>query len=344
MTALREMIPVTVVTGFLGAGKSTLLQRILTERHGRRIAVIENEFAAENIDTDLLVAAGAEQIVQMTNGCVCCSIREDLRTTLRDLADRRAAREIAFDQVIIETTGLADPGPIAQTFFRDPEVTRHYRPDAILTLVDAKFASSELDDYPQVRRQIAFADRLLISKCDLVEQGELAALRERLRRINPAAPQRQVHFGALELSEVFDVGGFNLGSDLDPLPDADHDDHCIHEHCDGHHARAHHDHDIGTVAFRSERPIDPARFARFINATVGSHSSQLLRYKGVLHFQGKERRVILQGVHELMSYDIGLPWLHDEVRTSKLVFIGLGLPVHAMLGALDRCLSAPTES
>jgi G3E family GTPase len=337
MSDAGERIPVTVLTGFLGAGKSTLLERVLTERHGRRIAVIENEFAAENIDTELLVAAGAEEIVQMTNGCVCCSIREDLRTTLRDLAERRAAGGIAFDQIVIETTGLADPGPIAQTFFRDPEVTRHYRPDAILTLVDARFAPKQLDEHPQVRRQIAFADRLLISKCDLVEANELAALRERIRHINPAAPHRLVHFGAIELSEVFDVGGFNLRSDLDPLPDEDGCDHC-HDG-DAHHAHVHHDHDVGSVAFRAERPIDPARFARFINATVSSHASRLLRYKGVLHFRGEDRRVILQGVHELMSCDVGQRWTADDARTSKLVFIGLGLPAQAMLDALGRCVT-----
>jgi G3E family GTPase len=339
MSAARELVPVTVVTGFLGAGKSTLLGRILTERHGRRIAVIENEFAAENIDTDLLVAAGAEQIVQMTNGCVCCSIREDLRTTLTELARRRAAGEIGFDHVVIETTGLADPGPIAQTFFRDAEITRSYRPDAILTLVDARFAPNQLDEHPQVRRQIAFADRLFISKCDLVEEAALATLRARLRHLNPAAPQRRVHFGAVDLAEVFEVGGFNLRSDLDPLPDEASHDHCDAEDCESHHAHFHHDHEVGSVAFRSERPIDPARFARFINATVSSQASRLLRYKGVLCFRGEERRVILQGVHELMSYDVGQRWSPDDARTSKLVFIGLDLPAQAMLDALGRCVA-----
>lgn len=330
-----QLIPITVLTGFLGAGKSTLLKRVLTEQHGRRIAVIENEFATENIDADLLIAAGAEQIVQMTNGCLCCSIREDLCSTLRDLAERRAAGEIAFDQVIIETSGLADPGPIAQTFFRDPEVTCCYRPDAILTLVDARFAPTQLDQHPQVRRQIAFADRLFISKSDLVDEAEVMALRARLRDINPCAPQKRVSFGALDVRDVFDVSGFNLPSDFDPLPDSCLHDPGGHEHRDSHHA--HRDHDVCSVAFRTQQPIDQERFARFINTTVSSHASQLLRYKGVLHFQGEPRRVILQGVHELMSYDVGLPWSPNEARLSKLVFIGLALPARAILGALERC-------
>jgi G3E family GTPase len=333
MTPAR--IPATVITGFLGAGKSTLLRRVLTEPHGRRIAVIENEFGAENIDADILVASGAEQIISMSNGCVCCSIRDDLRTTLVDLARRRAAGAIAFDQVIIETTGLADPGPVAQTFFRDAEVAARYRPDAILTLVDARFGPGQLAERQEARRQVGYADRLFLTKGDLVDAAALEALAHDLRHRNPAAPQSAVHFGAVDLDQVFDVGGFNLSADLDPLP------HDAHDHDHGHSAdgqRVHPDADVNSLAFRCERPLNARRFAQFLNAVIRSHGPRLLRYKGVLNLLGQERKVILQGVHELMSYDAGAAWGPQEPRLSKLVFIGLGLPRPMFLAALAGCV------
>lgn len=333
-------IPATVITGFLGAGKSTLLRRVLTEPHGRRIAVIENEFGEENIDADILVASGAEQIIQMSNGCVCCSIRDDLRSTLADLARRRSAGEIAFDQVIIETTGLADPGPVAQTFFRDAGIAAHYRPDAILTLVDARFGPAQLAERQEARRQVGFADRLFLTKGDLVDAARLGALGHHLRHLNPAAPQTAVHFGAVDLGLVFDVGGFNLSADLDPLP---HDAGVHgHDHAHGHPAHARHGQheiDVSSLSFRSERPLNPRRFAQFLNAVIASHGTRLLRYKGVLNLLGQERKVILQGVHELMSYDAGAVWAPQEPRLSKLVFIGLGLPREMLLTALAGCLA-----
>jgi G3E family GTPase len=331
VTRPKPRIPATVLTGFLGAGKTTLLRRILTEKHGRRIAVIENEFAEENIDGEILAASGAEQIVQMTNGCVCCSIRADLRSTLADLAKRRTAGEIAFDQVIVETTGLADPGPIAQTFFLDPPTAARYRPDAILTLVDAKHADDQLDARKEARRQVGFADRLFISKSDLVGEDELVALRARLRQINASAPQRVAHFGDVDLAEVFDLGGFNLRADLDPTPTDEHD----HDHGHPHH---HHDDDVSSFVFRSERPLDPTRFGQFVNAAITSQGAQLLRYKGVLAMHGRDHKVILQGVHQLMSYDAGAPWAEGEARVSKLVFIGVKLPKAMFASALARCV------
>jgi G3E family GTPase len=337
MTAATPRVPVTVLTGFLGAGKSTLLRRVLTERHGRRIAVIENEFGEEDIDSDLLIASGAEQIVQMSNGCVCCSIRDDLRATLVDLAQRRDAGQVAFDQVIIETTGLADPGPVAQTFFRDAEMARRYRPDSILTLVDAKFALAQLDERPEARRQVGFADRLFVTKTDLVDAADLRALERQLRQLNPCAPQVHVHFGRVDLAQVFDVGGFNLSGDLDPMP------HCSAPGDHVHPLRAHghrfrHDVDVNSVAFRTDRPLNARRIAQFLNAAVASHGPRLMRYKGVLHVQGQANKVILQGVHDLMSYDAGVPWPAQDARISKLVFIGLQLPRDAFLRALSSCL------
>ncbi len=190
------LIPATILTGFLGAGKTTLLKRVLGEAHGQKIAVIENEFGEENIDNDILVADTNEQIVQMSNGCVCCTIREDLRSTLADLAERRRKGELDFERVVIETTGLADPGPVAQTFFMDDEIAESYLLDSILTLVDAKHAEQQLDARQEARRQVGFADQIFVSKTDLVTPDEADALAHRLRHMNPRAPQRRVHLAS----------------------------------------------------------------------------------------------------------------------------------------------------
>ena len=340
MSAMSGLIPATVLTGFLGAGKSTLLRRVLTEPHGRKIAVIENEFGAENIDSEIIVSGGDEQIIQLSNGCICCGVREDLRATLCDLAARRRAGDIAFDQVMIETTGLADPGPIAQTFFLEPGVTADYRPDAVLTVVDAKHAMDQLDTRAEARRQVGFADRLFISKADLVDDEELATLAARLRRMNPRAPQTTVAFGDVALAEVFDVRGFNLTPDLELAPpaacDAGIDD--AQAGPPRHHHHHHHHDDVKSFVFRSERPFHPVRFGQLMNAIVASHGPALLRYKGVVHMAGLDRKVIFQGVHQLMSHDAGSPWPADDRRESKLVFIGLDLPQAMLTRSLEQCL------
>ena len=235
-----SLIPATILTGFLGAGKTTLLKRVLGEAHGQKIAVIENEFGEENIDNDILVSDTQEQIIQMSNGCICCTIREDLRATLRDLAEKKRKGELAFDRVVIETTGLADPGPVAQTFFMDDEIAESYLLDSILTLVDAKHAQTQLDERQEARRQVGFADQIFVSKADLVAAAELDALTHRLKHMNPRAPQKAVHFGEVALSEVFDLRGFNLNAKLDIDPDFlseethehEHHDHAPGEHCD----------------------------------------------------------------------------------------------------------------
>ena len=239
-----SLIPATILTGFLGSGKTTLLKRVLTEAHGQKIAVIENEFGEENIDNDILVADSQEQIIQMSNGCICCSIREDLRATLSDLAARKRRGELDFERVVIETTGLADPGPVAQTFFMDDEIAEAYLLDAIVTLVDAKHAAQQLNDRVEAQRQVGFADQIFISKADLVSPQELEALQHRLKHMNPRAPQRVVHFGEVPIKEVFDLRGFNLNAKLDIDPDflaADEHDHDHHEHGHDHHG-AHCDH------------------------------------------------------------------------------------------------------
>jgi len=340
MSAQPERIPATVLTGFLGAGKSTLLRRILAEPHGLKIAVVENEFGEENIDGQIIASSAGEQIIQLSNGCICCSIRDDLRAALTGLVQRRQGGEIAFDRIVIETTGLADPGPVAQTFFLDGAVADHYRPDAIITLVDAKFAMRQLDDRAEARRQVGFADRIFISKADLVTREDMGRLNDRLARINTRAPRREVLFGDIALGEVFDVGGFNLTSDLElSPPEAADGPPChdpSHQHAPG--ARhAHHD-DVQSFVFRADRPLHPGRFAQFLNAAISSHGDRLLRYKGVMNLAGLDRKVILQGVHQLTSSDTGEPWPAGEARVSTLVFIGIDLPKTMFLDSLKRCL------
>ena len=243
------LIPATILTGFLGSGKTTLLKRVLTEAHGQKIAVIENEFGEENIDNDILVQDNQENIVQMSNGCICCTIRGDLVEALNALWEQRKEKKISFDRVVIETTGLADPGPVAQTFFMDDEVAESFLLDAIVTLVDAKHAAQQLNDRQEARRQVGFADQIFISKADLVSHADLDALQHRLKHMNPRAPQRSVHFGDVAIAEVFDLRGFNLNAKLDIDPDFLHDDGHDHHgaHCDhpSHHHHHDHEHDAG---------------------------------------------------------------------------------------------------
>jgi G3E family GTPase len=329
-----KLIPATVLTGFLGSGKSTLLRRVLTEAHGHKIAVIENELGEENIDSEIIISGGSETIVRMSNGCVCCSIRDDLRATLWDLSERRNAGELDFEQVIIETTGLADPGPVAQTFFLDEQIASRYRPDAILTMVDAKHAMDQLDTRREAQRQVGFADRIFISKADLVTQSDIDVLSDRLWRMNPRAPQSLASFGDVPLTDVFDVRGFNLDNELD-LATEEVCDGESHAHTSNHH---HQDDDVKSFVFRSERPFHGARFVQFMTAMVNSFGPRLLRYKGILNMQGQDRKVVLQGVHQLMSHDLGAPWIQDEARVSKLVFIGIELPRDLILRSLQQCL------
>src|SRR6187397_3239669 len=238
-----SLIPATILTGFLGSGKTTLLKRVLSEAHGQKIAVIENEFGEENIDNDILVSDTKEQIVQMSNGCICCTIREDLREALQLLAAKKRQGLLDFDRVVIETTGLADPGPVAQTFFMDDEIAESYLLDSILTLVDAKHAAQQLNDRQEARRQVGFADQLFISKTDLVAKDETDALIHRLKHMNPRAPMKAVHFGDVTLAEVFDLRGFNLNSKLEIDPDFLKEEDEAHDHDHGHdHAHEHGEH------------------------------------------------------------------------------------------------------
>ncbi|MFN4003501.1 MAG: CobW family GTP-binding protein [Hylemonella sp.] len=360
------LIPATILTGFLGAGKTTLLKRVLQEAHGQKIAVIENEFGEENIDNDILVADTQEQIVQMSNGCICCTIREDLRATLQLLAAKKRKGLLDFERVVIETTGLADPGPVTQTFFMDDEVAESYLLDSIITLVDAKHAMRQLDERQEARRQVGFADQIFISKADLVSPEELDALQHRLTHMNPRAPQKTVHFGQVPIGEMFDLRGFNLNAKLEIDPDflKDEDDHshcdhahghCAHDHDHAHHDHAHgehcshpshgagrhhhHDDDVKSFVFRSERPFDPHKLEDFLGAIINIYGPRMLRYKGVLHMKGTDRKVIFQGVHQLMGSDLGPQWAEGEPRLSKMVFIGIDLPRDILLQGLEQSLA-----
>jgi G3E family GTPase len=366
------LIPATILTGFLGSGKTTLLKRVLSEAHGQKIAVIENEFGEENIDNDILVLESEEQIIQMSNGCVCCTIREDLRTTLADLAQKKRKGELNFDRVVIETTGLADPGPVAQTFFMDDEVAESFLLDSILTLVDAKHAATQLNDRQEARRQVGFADQIFISKSDLVTPEALDALKHRLSHMNPRAPQKVVHFGEVSIAEVFDLKGFNLNAKLDIDPEflnadqahdhsgehcdhpshkhdhydhaehdhgdhhASHEGHDHHEHNHGHHH--HHDDDVKSFVFKSERAFDAAKLEDFLGAIVNIYGPKMLRYKGVLYMKGTDKKVIFQGVHQLMGSDLGPDWAPNETKMNKMVFIGIDLPRDIFLQGLQQCL------
>ena len=343
----QGLIPATILTGFLGSGKTTLLKRVLTEAHGQKIAVIENEFGEENIDNDILVESPGEQIIQMNNGCVCCTIREDLRSTLAELAEKRRKGELDFERVVIETTGLADPGPVAQTFFMDDEIAESYLLDSVLTLVDAKHAEGQLDQRQEARRQVGFADQIFISKADLVDEGAVDALAHRLKHMNPRAPQSRINFGDVPLAKVFDLKGFNLNAKLEIDPDflaeddhghAHHDhDHEHGEHCDHPHHHAHDD-DVKSFVFRSDRAFSPARLEDFLGSIVQVYGPKLLRYKGVLAMKGSDRRVIFQGVHQLMGSDLGAKWQPGEKKQSKMVFIGIDLPKEILQKGLEQCL------
>lgn len=369
--SLDKMVPVTILTGFLGAGKTTLLKRILTEFHGRRVAVIENEFGPESIDNDLLVQDRDEEIIELSNGCVCCTVRGDLMRTLSDLRAKRQAGELNFERVILETTGMANPGPVCQTFFMDDDIAEYYRLDAVVTVVDAKHGMVTLDEQSEAQKQVGFADRILISKRDLVNEADYEALRNRLVHMNPRAPITPVNFGEVDLKSIIDISGFNLNSilDIDPdfladeHPDAAHNhahghdhghdhghghDHHDHEHdgecgahCNHAHHHHHHQHDdeIGAFVFRSNKPFDPARLEEFLGGVVQVYGPDLLRYKGILYMKGINRRMLFQGVHMMMGAEPGKPWTAAEKPSTKMVFIGRKLPQEIFTRGLEQCLA-----
>lgn len=319
-------IPVTILTGFLGSGKTTLLNRILHEQHGQRIAVIENEFGEAGIDNDLLVQDSDEQIVEMNNGCICCTVRGDLVRILGELHAKKAAGTLNFDRVIIETTGLADPAPVAQTFFVDEDITMQYMLDAIVTMVDAVHAPQQLDEHHEAQEQVGFADRVLISKTDLVTPEQLQKLRQRLVQMNPRAQFGVADRGASPM-QVLDIKGFNLNAILeiepDFLTDVDHE----------------HDDDVTSFVFRETRPMDLERLEDFMGGVLQVYGPKLMRYKGVLNVAKLDKRIVLQGVHMLMGSDLGSTWKAHEARETKIVFIGRDMPKDLLLLGLANCVA-----
>jgi G3E family GTPase len=331
-----SLTPVLVLTGFLGAGKTTLLKRLLSEPQSHRWVIIENEFGPLNIDHDLLVESTQERIVELSNGCLCCSIRGDLSKTLLDLAEQKQSGKLQFDRVIIETTGIAKPGPIIQTFFMDDAVVEKYMLDGVITIVDAKHGMATLDKQVEAQQQVGVADRILISKSDLVSQEELSTLKHRLHHINPRATLLISNFGEVDLSHVLDLKGFHMSEDLSLNTQETHDDHHHHHGEDCNHCSHDHHDEVSSFAFESKDPFDPKRLDEFLSALVQLHGESLLRYKGVLYLKGIPKRVIFQGVHMLMASDLGSEW--GENKQTRMVFIGNRLPKETIHTGLKACI------
>jgi G3E family GTPase len=338
-------IPVTVITGFLGAGKTTLLNRILTENHGQRIAVIENEFGEIGIDHQLVIQSD-EEIFELNNGCICCRVRGDLIRILAKL--RQRSRQ--FDKVLIETTGLADPGPVAQTFFTDPEVKESYKLDGIVTVVDAKHVGLHFDDTREVREQIGFADVILLNKSDLVPPAELEKIGARIRKMNPMAKLHRTTNASLPLDLVLDLGGFDLKRALELEPDflqeeehehehehADEDEH-DHEHEEDSGHDHHHDEDVTSVGITTPGDLDQKKISDWLNTLLRTKGQDIFRMKGVLAVKGHDKRFVFQGVHMLMDGRIDRPW-GDEPRHNALIFIGRNLDRRELNEGFRSCLA-----
>ena len=353
-------IPVTVLTGYLGAGKTTLLNRILTEPHGKRFAVIVNEFGEVGIDNELVVGAD-EEVFEMNNGCVCCTVRGDLIRIIEGLMRRRGK----FDAIIVETTGLADPAPVAQTFFVDQDVMEASRLDAVVTVADAKWLADRLRDAPEAKSQIAFADVIILNKTDLVSAGELAEVEGRIRAINPYAQLHRTQRCEVPLEAVLGRNAFALDRilELEPafLETEDHHDHDHHGHdahghdahghdAHGHEAHSHeahghdahdheshghkheahghggakhyHDEEMGSLSVTIDGDVDPEKFMPWIQDYMAREGGSILRSKGILAFKAEPRRFVYQGVHMMMDGDLQREWKPGEKRTSRIVFIG----------------------
>ncbi|WP_439477272.1 CobW family GTP-binding protein [Brevundimonas sp.] len=349
---MTDRIPVTVLTGYLGAGKTTLLNRILSEDHGKRYAVIVNEFGEIGIDNDLVVGAD-EDVFEMNNGCVCCTVRGDLIRVVAGLMKRQRPGKPAFDAIIVETTGLADPGPVAQTFFVDEDVKAKTQLDSVTALVDAKHVMARLDDSKEAREQVAFADRIILNKTDLVSEAELVEVERRLRKLNPLAPITRAERANVPLDQVLGLGGFDLGRILDINPEFAnpahgeaghvHDEHCGHDHHDHDHgpsqgARGHaHEDDIKGISLSLERPMDGTKFTAWLDRLLGEQGQNILRAKGIIDVHGEDRRLVFQAVHMILEGDLQKPWGANERRWSRAVFIGRDLDEAALRAGFESC-------
>ena len=354
-TATVSKTPVTVLTGYLGAGKTTLLNRILTEDHGKRYAVIVNEFGEIGIDNDLVVGAD-EEVFEMNNGCVCCTVRGDLIRILQGLMKRKGG----FDAIIIETTGLADPGPVAQTFFMDEDVKAKTRLDSVTTVVDAKHVLLRLSDSKEAAEQIAFADQIVLNKTDLVSDADLKMIEARIRRINPLAPIHRAQRANVPLDVILGRGGFDLERIVSLEPDFlnpahgeaghVHDETCDHDHDhDHHHGHDHHEHHhhgtvselhdeaIKGVSLRFDPPINGDKMTRWLDALLADQGPDILRAKGIINVQGEDKRLVFQAVHMILEGELQRPWKAGEQRYSRMVFIGRNLDETALRAGFEAC-------
>jgi G3E family GTPase len=351
-----DKVPVTVLTGYLGAGKTTLLNRILSEPHGKKYAVIVNEFGEIGIDNDLVVGVD-EEVFEMNNGCICCTVRGDLVRILDGLMRRKGK----FDAVIVETTGLADPAPVAQTFFVDENVGRKTRLDAVVTVADAKWLSERLKDAPEAKNQIAFADVILVNKTDLVSADELRDVEGRIRAINPYAKLHRTERAQIPLAEVLDRNAFDLDRILDIEPEFlgaeaehdhhrdghahGHDHHHDHDHEHHHHAHGHkglkhyHDEEMQSVSLKTDKPLDPDKFFPWVQNLVQTEGPNILRCKGILSFKDDGDRFVFQGVHMILDGDHQRPWARGEKRDSRIVFIGRNLPEDKIRQGFASCIA-----
>ncbi|MFZ3309621.1 MAG: GTP-binding protein [Xanthobacteraceae bacterium] len=347
----QEKVPVTVLTGYLGAGKTTLLNRILSEPHGKKYAVIVNEFGEIGIDNDLVVGAD-EEVFEMNNGCICCTVRGDLVRILDGLMRRKGK----FDAIIVETTGLADPAPVAQTFFIDENVGRKTRLDAVVTVADAKWLNERLKDAPEAKNQIAFADVILLNKTDLVSPEELDEVEARIRSINPYAKLHKTQRSQVPLDAVLGRNAFDLDRILNLEPDflesGEHDHDPAHDHGHDHdhehgHKPAHshgglkhyHDEDMQSIALKNDKPLDPDKFFPWVQDLVQKEGPSILRCKGILSFKNDDKRFVFQGVHMILDGDHQRPWNEDEKRESRIVFIGRNLPGKKITEGFEACVA-----
>jgi G3E family GTPase len=349
---MTDKIPVTVLTGYLGAGKTTLLNRILTEDHGKRYAVIVNEFGEVGIDNDLIVGAD-EEVFEMNNGCVCCTVRGDLIRVLSGLMKRKGK----FDAIVVETTGLADPGPVAQTFFVDDDVKARTELDSVTTVVDAKHLPLRLQDSKEAVEQIAFADQIVLNKTDLVDEAELAAVEAAIRRLNPIAPIHRTQRSQVPLNAILGRGSFDLAriAEVQPEflkpahgePGHVHDEHCDHDHHHGH-DHHHHDHDhdhqdhaaaagIRGISLTLDRPVNGNRITQWLNKVLQEQGPDVLRAKGIVDVAGEDRRLVFQAVHMILEGDFQGTWKDGDKRYSRMVFIGRNLDEAALKAGFEAC-------